>query len=212
MEKVKVVIPWLPNKSREPGFKWVCDYYRHRLGKDSVHVEIANTSPFNRSQVINAAVSKFPGHKIVISDADCFICDHGLARAVREVNDDEMLIPHNCFCPTSRVQKQWILKQDPKNKVTAKWFRKRRKRRAQAGIWVVTYDFFMDAPMDERFIGWGCEDTEFLRRTATRRFGGPLYHIHHKRPSKRYFMRNKKLHRAIKKEAIFDESHHLEEN
>ena len=211
MQPVKVVIPWMPNKSRQAGFDWVCEYYRHRLGSDSVHVELQSSKkPFNRSRTINRAVARFPGCKIVISDADCFLCDHALLRAVDEVDDEMMLIPHNRFCPTSVEQKQWILERNPAEKVTARWFLKTRRRPAQAGIWVVTHDFFMDAPMDERFEGWGCEDTEFLRRTATRRFSGPLYHIHHKRPSKRHFMRNKKLHRAIRKEVSFNESNNLE--
>lgn len=213
MQPVKVIIPWMPNKSRQAGFEWVCAYYRHRLGNESVHVELQSSKkPFNRSRVINRAISRFPNHKIVISDADCFICDHALRRAIAEVDDEAMIIPHSRFCPTSKRQKSWVLDRDPSEKVTARWFLGNRRRPAQAGIWVVTHDFFMDAPMDERFHGWGCEDTEFLRRTATIRFGGPLYHIHHKRPSKKHFMRNKKLHRQIRKEVAFDEGCNLEAN
>jgi len=213
VQPVKVVIPWMPNPSRKAGFDWVCAYYRHRLGNDSVHVQEQKPGkPFNRSRVINAAVAQFPGCKIIISDADCFICDHALKRAVAEVTDEEMLIPHNRFCPTTVQQKTWLLQRDPKSKVRANWFAATRRRMAQAGIWVVTHAFFMDAPMDERFEGWGCEDTEFLRRTATRRFKGPLYHIHHKRPSKSRFKANRKLHERIKKEGQFDAGNHLETN
>ena len=33
--------------------------------------------------------------------------------------------------------------------------------------------------MDERFEGWDCEDTEFLRRISWPRLPGPLFHIWH---------------------------------
>ena len=197
--KVKVVIPWREDASRTPGFEWLVKYYEHRLGAGSVHVSPSPPGPFNRSAAINAGVRQFSDHKIVISDADCFICNHGLKRAIDEVDDNEMVIPHNRFVPGNYRQKQWLLNKDPTEPVRANWWKKRRQRRcAQSGIWVVTYDFFMAGPMDERFIGWGCEDTEFLRRRKTRRFNGPLYHIWHKRPSKRQFRRNKRLTRDIR--------------
>lgn len=197
--KTKVIIPWREDESRKPGFEWLLKYYEHRLGAGSVYVSPSPTGPFNRSAAINAGIRQFPGHRIVISDADCFICNHGLNRALVEVDDSEMVIPHNQFVPCNRTQKQWLLAKDPREPVRANWWKNRRQRRcAQSGIWVVTYDFFMSSPMDERFAGWGCEDTEFLRRRPSRRFNGPLYHILHKRPSKKHFRRNKKLAREIR--------------
>ena len=198
---VKVVIPWREDASRKPGFDWVCDYYRHRLGSSSVYVSESPPGPFNRSAAINSGVMKFPNHKIVISDADCFICNHGLIRALDEVDDSEMVIPHNRFVPSNLRQKNKLLRTDPSIPVRANWWKNRRQRRcAQAGIWVVTYDFFAKNKMDERFKGWGCEDTEYLRRVQSRRFAGPLYHILHKRPSKKYYKRNRQLASSIQAE------------
>ena len=209
--KVKVVMPWRPSASRLPGFEWVCGYYKHRLGSDCIHISPGPKGPFNRAKAINDGVRQYPGHVIIIGDADCFLCDSLLQRAIDEIDDYQMIIPHNRFCKTTPSQKRWLLGRSPEQPVSDRWFRKRRSRMAQAGIWVVTHDFFMDDPMDERFHGWGCEDTEYLRRVESRRLRGTLFHIHHKRPSKRYYRRNKNLHRSIiREEMLLDEGDNLE--
>lgn len=210
-EKVKVVIPWRADASRKPGFDWVCAYYRSRLGSDCIHVSPSPAGPFNRSAAINAGVCQFPDHKIIIADADCFICDFGLKRALNEVTNDLMIIPHNRFVPCNFRQKYRLLKHDPTLPVRANWWKTRRQRRsAGAGIWVVTHDFFMESPMDERFIGWGCEDTEYVSRSNSLRFGGPLYHILHARPNKKHFKRNKRLRRLLIRSR--DESRNMEKS
>lgn len=197
--KVKVVIPYRENASRIAGFNWLLGYYKHRLGNDAICVSPSPPGPFNRSAAINAGVRQFPNCKIVISDADCFVCNHGLNRAIAEVTDNEMLIPHDRFVPSTRSQKNRLLKKDPKEPVRANWWKNRRQKRcAQSGVWVVTHDFYMAGVMDERFVGWGCEDTEFLHRRPSKRFAGPLYHIWHARPSKKHFAKNKKLSCEIK--------------
>jgi hypothetical protein len=52
-------------------------YYTHRFGSDALHLETddAADEPFNKSRAINLAVSRFPGHVSVITDADVYICD-----------------------------------------------------------------------------------------------------------------------------------------
>jgi hypothetical protein len=61
--------------------------------------------------------------------------------------------------------------------VSGKLYRHQRTRACPGGLWVVHADLFQRHCMDERFHGWGCEDTEFLRRIPWRRLPGPLFHI-----------------------------------
>ena len=195
-EHVKVVIPWREDESRLPGFNWVCEYYKHRFGPNCLCISPSPEGPFNRAAAINAGVRQFPGHTVFIADADCFLCDHAINRSVEEVPDDKVLIPHSYFVPGNVRQKRKLInEQDPKELVRANWWRTRRKLRykAPAGIWVVNADFFLEDPLDERFVGWGCEDTEFLTRVPFTRLPGPLYHIVHKRPNEKYVKRNKRL-------------------
>jgi hypothetical protein len=54
----------------------------------------------------------------------------------------------------------------------------------------------MDERFEERFEGWGCEDTECLRRIPWRRLPGPLFHVWHSKASKERFERNRRLLRG----------------
>lgn len=196
---VKVVIPWRPEPTREPPFDWVCAYYRHRLGDDCVHVEVDESDgPFNRAKIINRGVARFPDAKIVISDADCFICDHSLFRAIREV-DRKLLIPHGRRYYMTKGQARQILARDPARAIGGQMFRQHRAKAAIGGIWVIRADVFLKKPMDERFEGWGFEDVEFYRRVPRVRYKrSPLYHIWHEPASRAYRERNRALFENIR--------------
>lgn len=200
--KVKVVIPWRPEKSRLAGFNWVCSYYRHRLGNDSVHVEEDRSSgPFNKSKLVNSAALNYPDHTLVIADADCFICDFSLMRAVRECPKDKMILPHNCLCKMRMADKWWLTNRfSPDRRVRGRLFRKRRSRAAPGGIWVIHYDLFSQQPMDERFEGWGSEDGEYISRVPHTRYSGPLFHIPHVKQSRAHARKNGMLRRLAAEE------------
>ena len=194
--KIRVVIPWRHCETRVQGREWVTSWYEKLLGKDCIHFQEDNSdSPFSRSITINKGVEAVNSDIIVIADADCLICDYSLKRAVNEVTSEKMIVPHNSFCITNQQQANWILNQPPSStRVSGRWFRGKRKRRANGGIWVVTKNLFLEHKVDERFVGWGCEDTELLNRIPYYRFNGPIFHIFHaKKQSKRYWKRNKRL-------------------
>lgn len=192
-----VIIAWRDHPSRREGFRWVYEYYRHRIGENNVHVEVNETTgPFNRSAVFNAGVKKFPGRIAIIADADCFLCDHSLKRAIREaggVHSDKLIIPHSSYCYTNYRESAQILKMDPRARVSGKMFRHRRKKHANGGIWVLRSDLFLENLMDERFIGHGSEDTEYALRMNKIRYSGPIFHIAHEKQSRAYAKRNHAL-------------------
>ncbi|EAQ77166.1 galactosyltransferase-related protein [Blastopirellula marina] len=191
---VKVIVPWRPDESRQEGLKWVVKYYEHRLGEGCIHLAVDDSKePFNKSKLLNLAIAKYPGHVIVIADADCIICDHSLSRAVREVTDEEMICPHNRTCRTTKKQARWILNQNPSSRVRGKWFIKTRSKPAVGGIWVITHELFMKHRMDERFEGWGHEDGDFKDRVPHKRYQGPLFHIWHPPSSRKGTRRNSRI-------------------
>lgn len=71
--------------------------------------------------------------------------------------------------------------------------RKQRTAACPGGIWVVRSDLFLQYKMDERFLGWGCEDTELLRRIPRIRLSGPMFHIWHGKASRQHLQVNKRL-------------------
>ncbi len=86
--------------------------------------------------------------------------------------------------------------------------RRRRKRDIYSMLHVVCHGQFKRADYEndelkspaETFLfeGWGCEDTEFLRRIPLRRLPGPLFHIWHAKASKERFARNRRLLRGVR--------------
>ncbi len=108
----------------------------------------------------------------------------------------KMVLPHNSVCRMTREQSRRVLRWNPADPVPGKLYRHQRTRACPGGLWVVHSDLFQRHRMDERFEGWGCEDTEFLRRISWRRLPGPLFHIWHAKASKDRFERNRRLLRV----------------
>jgi len=183
-----------------PGFEWRVRYYSHRFGIDAVHIETDDTDcPFNKSRLINRAMAQYAGHVCVITDADAFICDWTLREAIRLAGTGaNMVLPHNSVCRMTREQSRRVLRWNPADPVPGKLYRNQRTRACPGGLWVVQADLFNRHRMDERFEGWGCEDTEFLRRIPWRRLPGPLFHIWHAKASKERFEWNRRLLRILR--------------
>jgi len=192
---VKIIIPWRPEPSRLTGFEWLLRYYAHRFGSDAVHIETDDSEePFNKSRTINLAVSRFPGHVCVITDADVFICDWTLRESIRLANRrDFLFLPHNSTCRMTQAQSRMLLNEDPGKRISGQMHRKQRTAACPGGIWVVRSDLFLQYKMDERFCGWGGEDTELLRRIPHIRLSGPMFHIWHGKASKQHLEINKRL-------------------
>lgn len=188
MNDVMPCILWRPHDAREPGFRWVCDYYKARIG--TPHVELDQSSGlFNRAALINRAADRFPGKILLISDADCFPCDETLFRGIESVRKDpsRLCLPHNSFCGTTKEESRKILQRDPGTKVTGHDLPKHRKRLvhggAQGGLWIIHHDLLNQVPVDEQFVGWGYEDVDYLHRVLHFRFPGTLFHIFHPKAS-----------------------------
>jgi hypothetical protein len=191
----KVVIPWRHEATRAPGLRWLRDYYAARFGAANVHIERDRSrAPFNKAAVQNAAVRRFPGSVVVIADADCLVCDWVLGEAIRHAaKGRHLIIPHNRVCRMNPAQSAELLATSPASRISGKMHAKQRTGPAPSGLIVVAASLYLRYEMDERFYGWGAEDTEFLRRIPHRRFTGPLFHIWHEPAPREYFPRNLRM-------------------
>lgn len=202
---VQVIIPWREDPSRTAGMEWVAAYWQDRIGKP-VHMEVDDSAnPFNKAAMINRAVERFPGHVIIVADADCILCDKPLYDAIQQANDDRdtLILPHTSFCLMTWTQSKRVLDLPPSIKMRGHWFRNNRRRPGHGGVWVAHYDLFHKTPMPDNFSGWGYEDTTYLEIVPWKRLNGPMFHIHHRRASRRHRRRNRvEMDRAVSR-------HHL---
>ena len=134
-----------------------------------------------------------------VADADAFICDWTLREAIQLAGTGaKMILPQNTVCRMAREQSRRVLRWNPANPVSGKLYRSQRARAWPGGMWIVHADLFESHRMDERFEGWGCEDTEFLRRIPWRRLPGPPFNIWHAKASKEQFEWNRRLLRGAR--------------
>lgn len=200
------IIPYLDETTRRPAKAWIERFLRHRL--DHVHVaEQTETGRFNKSRLINAAtVDASDDDILVISDADCFVADWSLRKAIDLARfRGDLVRPHNSVCYTTEAERNQILRRDPRAPSRGNWLRHRRKSyAAPGGVWVIRVGVFREAGgMDERFQGWGGEDNEFIARTGSLVMPGPLYHMWH-RPAvdRKRNPQTKRLYRKLQRETM----------
>lgn len=75
-----------------------------------------------------------------------------------------MILPYNSVCRMTSDQSRRVLRWNPGDPVSGKLYRSQWTNNSLGGLWVVHADPFNRHRMDERFQGWGCEDTELPRR------------------------------------------------
>ncbi|MCC9655277.1 hypothetical protein [Rhodopirellula halodulae] len=172
---VKVIIPWKPHPSRNQAFDWVTAYYRSQLGEDTVHIEVDDSKAFNKAAVINRAAKRFPGHILVVGNADSVICPAALRKGIASARRDltTAYFPHNSRCDMTREQSEEILEQPPEETaVRGRWFRKRRSRGQLRGIFVAHQSFFESNPLPE-------DGSSYWPNVPYRTQDGPLFHFYH---------------------------------
>lgn len=188
MSRTALILPFRASNTdlwREQHLEFALRYYRS-LGMD---VLIANNvgKQWSKSRAVNAAVERSQASKFVISDVDCFPDVDKLRECVIKV--DAWGQPFSEVIRLNANQSEVILRGtktfDQLKKVTPV------PRAAGGGLVVVTRRAYEAiGGWDERFQGWGAEDT-WLAAALTAKTGdglmldGPLYHLHHPRDAER---------------------------
>jgi len=203
-DDVFVGIPW--RDTGDPYRKRNVDYVSQYLaditgrvvkGLDGETPTQAFSLPAARNAVVNEA-RRWGTPKVIICDADTIPSKESLEEAVRQVDDDGIILPFDLYRALSdRDSQRLIAGADPDTLPdigTLDW--------SVGGVCVTTISGW-DAlgGQDERFTGWGCEDIAFsLVATALgrplRRVNGTIHHLWHPRavnPSDASYKANERL-------------------
>ena len=187
-----ILIPYRGvNAEREANFRFVVDWYRP-LGYQ-VTIGDSLSDRFNRAASRNAA-AKGAGDwdRALIADADCVVQDLDVIRDAMDRAQDtgKLILPHDNFWRLSAVgtkkvlAQPWLLKRSDLNKYTNEV--RLTNHMMPSGALVLTHKTYEKiGGYDERLVGWGYEDSEFLKdaekTVGYERLKGNMIHLWHPR-------------------------------
>ena len=182
-----VVIPWRDDGHRVLTCAAVCAALRLMLPGSPVILADSGHEPFNRSASRNLGVrTADPGELVVVCDADTLPDPLGLATAIRRAYDGRLHYPFAVVNYLSEAGTLNVLRGNQPNPEQIE----RSIPSAQGGIMVMRASAWLEAGgMDERFTGWGYEDSAWYAKVA-KTVGPPIHHAgvawHLWHPASRY--------------------------
>lgn len=184
-----ILIPYRgANEWREKNFRFVTSWYAP-LGLD-VYIGDSGHARFNRAASRNAAAEQGPWDRALIADADCIVDLDTVRKAFERASETgRLILPHDDFYRLSQYGTARVLKQPKlldRSLVALTGEVRVRASMMPSGALVLTHDAYRAiGGYDERFLGWGYEDSEFLKDAAKtvgyERLHANLIHLWHPR-------------------------------
>lgn len=127
---------------------------------------------FNKSKLINEGVRKSTGNVLFITDVDMVFIKNKISKAVEEAFSHSIVFPHDAIYFADEKTTRGILglrTSDAFPKVDLSGMKvKTRKAKQPGGCFVITRQHYDQAGgHDERFVGWGSEDSVFIKAATT---------------------------------------------
>ncbi|MFC6022988.1 galactosyltransferase-related protein [Plantactinospora solaniradicis] len=183
--RVGIVVPWRDDGPERAKAKAVTETRLRQMLPGAEYVEAdSGHDDFNRAASRNLGVrlAEAAGCEVVvICDADSIPEEAPLRAAIEAASDDRLHLPYTRFVSLSERGTTQYLSGMPVDlcRVLLDW------EESVGGCLVITPAAYWRAGgQDERFLGWGCEDTAFhvdCEKTlgATVRHSGALVHLYH---------------------------------
>jgi predicted glycosyltransferase involved in capsule biosynthesis len=214
---LSIIIPYkYVNNIRDKTFKFIYDYYQNFpnteiiIGKDTT-----NNNGFNCSNAINNAVKQSKGEYLFIVGADTIIKPTAIDKALERLKKFPFIIPYGYIHSLNqKISKKIIKGRD----ITFKEIERTSEKISiipgttvytpkNSGVQVMTREVFDQlGGYDERFTGWGWEDTYFCWKVINEIGDYPLltdeyiYHLWHprnKEKNTKEYKRNQELFKSL---------------
>ena len=184
---ITVIVPWrsLNEPSREQSWRVVKDYWLTNHPEFAVYAVDAGGMPFSRGASINQGVQKHvkAGETFIIADADVLPVVSQVRKAIELAREAPgMVQPFDNYIPLNKDDTAVVWRTGDaltfKNRPTAPWI-------CVSAVLVMTRESFeLAGGFDERYRGWGYEDSAFdlmmARNAGLRRLvPGPAWHLSH---------------------------------
>ena len=181
---LSVVIPWRPQPSRVAALDAVTAWYREHLPEATVVLVDSDDTVFNLARARNIGVSAIddPDAVVIINDADTIPQPESLADAIAGASDSGLVhLPYTAYhwlgaSGTAQFSAGTALEACDHELVIG----------ACSGVYVTTRRTWEShGGQDERFRGWGFEDSAWFAAHTTllgshpQRHDGDVYALHH---------------------------------
>lgn len=165
---VAVVVPWRDTSPwRRIVMEHVVEHYKRELPIDELQIVDAGGEPFNRGASKNLGVARSSSDVLVIADADTLVPGANLRAAVDFARTHSVVVPFDSLIGLSQHGTELMLRgeigpfanwrDETPEHVELDW-----RRRSDGGVNVLTREAFeLAGGFDERFVGWGFEDSSF---------------------------------------------------
>lgn len=185
---VAVVIPWRPSPGRERnlaacmgGLKRVFGEYAGSIAQVDVMLADSHGQPFSRAGSRNIGVRDSKADVVVVLDADAIVEQEPVHSAIRAAADGRLHLPYTAVRLLTQAGSETILSYGADPAGAEAWFTNTQ---SVGGCVVVAYETWRAVGgWDERFIGWGFEDTAFWAAVdtlyGTVRHHGTLHDLWH---------------------------------
>jgi glycosyltransferase involved in cell wall biosynthesis len=176
---VAVVIPWRPSPGRERNLTATLDALQ-AFGEADVILADSHADPFSRAGSRNVGVREAKADVLVVLDADAIVEPDPLHDAVNAAVDGKLHLPYDVCRLLTRNGSEAVIAGTAPHLANA-WFVNTQ---SVGGCAVVTYETWAAVGgWDERFVGWGFEDTAFWAAVDTLfghvRHDGTLHDLWH---------------------------------
>ena len=203
-EKISLLVPFRTDHAeRERNWRWLARYWRAELPGAEIVVGSDHGIPFCKTHAVNEAFRRSTGDVVVILDADCYMSGETIQECARQIRDARLrghhlwFIPYRRFYRLTELSSRLLLDTDPASPLRfgdppppgaddpPSPGAQSVGHRYGALIQVMPREAFIRAGgMDERFRGWGGEDSSFMHAVDTlygrhKTVNGPVYHVHH---------------------------------
>jgi len=218
---LSIIIAYRPDGGiRDQHLKWTVARYKRLFPKAEIIISKdagLGWDTFRKSKMINLGVKKASNENLLITDIDVIFTFETIIKGLSLIRDHCMIIPMNELWSINRKETNNILKRKPTIKmpiIDSQNCKKKKRIGYRPNGWhiMTKENFYKAGGYDERFIGWGSEDSCFIKAAVTLcdkpflRQESIAYHLWHPTDNKRHQKRGAKSGILIKeyKDAFMD--------
>lgn len=185
--KLSVLMPYnKKNIHRHKSFNWVVKRYQTLWPGIELILQEDESDCFHKTKTLNRAFNRSTGDIIILADSDIFFSKNLIPAVLK--TEFEWLLPYSIYKSLTPYSTDKILKQDVKfniDKNEKEIVIKLELKNSVGGLVFLKREIYKQINgLDERFKGWGCEDTA-LATILTGMFGKSqrlnfsIYHLWH---------------------------------